>query len=221
MYAVADNVYLLKGVPDYLVNVYLVGDILIDASTRMAQEGLLRQLKGQRLSAHVLTHAHPDHQGASKAVCDAFHIPLRCGEHDAAAMESGDLSAQIPRNLVTRAIDVIWTGPAHPVERTLHEGDEVAGFTVLETPGHSPGHLAFWRESDRTLILGDVARNVSFVTLQTELGEPPTIFTHDIARNRASMRKLAALNPRTVLFGHGQPLTDGARFVDFAASLSA
>jgi glyoxylase-like metal-dependent hydrolase (beta-lactamase superfamily II) len=136
-------------------------------------------------------------------------------------MESGNLSAQIPRNLVTQAIDMIWTGPAHPVERTLHEGDEVAGFTVLETPGHSPGHLAFWRESDRTLILGDVARNVSFVTLQTELGEPPTIFTHDIARNRASMRKLAALNPRTVLFGHGQPLTDGARFVDFAASLNA
>lgn len=219
MYDVAANVRLLRGVPDYLVNVYLVGDVLIDASTRMAERGLLRQLKGQRLTAHALTHVHPDHQGASHAVCEAFSIPLRCGEGDAAAMESGDLSAQIPYNLITGFQSIIWTGPAHPVERTLSEGDEVAGFTVLETPGHSPGHVAFWRESDRTLILGDVARNIDFLTLREGLAEPPVIFTPDVKQNRASMRKLAALNPRTVLFGHGKPLTDGARFVDFAARL--
>jgi hydroxyacylglutathione hydrolase len=219
MFEVATNVRLLRGVPDYVVNVYLVGDVLIDASTRMAERGILRQLKGQRLSAHVLTHVHPDHQGASKAVCDAFHIPLRCGERDAAAMESGDLHGLIPSNFLTRTMNNVAAGPAHPVERTLHEGDEVAGFTVLETPGHSPGHLAYWRDSDRTLILGDVARNINFLTLQTELGEPPVIFTPDVEQNRASIRKLAALNPRTVLFGHGKPLQDGARFVDFAASL--
>ncbi len=218
MYEVAPNVYLLKGMPDYLVNVYLIGDVLIDAGTKMAQRGLLRQLKGKRLSAHALTHVHPDHQGASKAICDGFNIPLLCGEADAPAMESGDMRGQIPRSVVTQAQDIFWTGPAYPVQRVLREGDMIAGFTVMETPGHSPGHIAYWRESDRTLILGDVATNIDFLTLKTRLGEPPALFTQDIAQNQASLNKLAALHPRTVLFGHGKPLLDGAQFVDFAAS---
>ncbi|MBK9746586.1 MAG: MBL fold metallo-hydrolase [Anaerolineae bacterium] len=221
MYEVAPNVFLLNGTPNYLVNVYLVCDVLIDAGTKMAQRGLLRQLKGKRISKHVLTHVHPDHQGASKSICEGFSIPLLCGESDAPAMESGDMRGQIPRNLITQTQDIFWTGPAHPVERTLHEGDLVAGFTVIETPGHSPGHLAYWRESDRTLILGDVAANIDFLTLKTRLGEPPTIFTQDIPQNRASARKLADLHPQTILFGHGQPLYDGGRFVDWAYSLPA
>lgn len=219
MIEVAQDVYLLRGTPDYIINAYLVGDVLIDASTRMAQRGLLRQLRGRRLTAHALTHVHADHQGASKAVCDAFGIPLLCGANDAAAMESGDLQEQIPRNVVTRLLDIFWTGPAHPVAQRLREGDVVAGFTVIDTPGHSPGHVSYWRETDRTLILGDVANNLDFLTLRTRLGEPPALFTPDSTRNRESARKLAALQPRRVLFGHGRPLTDGARFVDFVASL--
>ena len=216
MYEIVPNVYLLRGTPDYLVNVYLVGDVLIDAGTKMAQRGLLRQLRGRRLTGHALTHVHPDHQGASKTICDTFSIPLLCGELDARAMESGDMRQQIPRNFVTQAQDVFWTGPAHPVAKTLVEGDLVAGFTVIETPGHSPGHLSYWRESDRTLIVGDVATNIDFITLQTRLGDPPTLFTLDVEQNHASARKLAALRPRVVLFGHGQPLYDGAKFVEFA-----
>jgi len=44
----------------------------------------------------------------------------------------------------------------HLVSRTLAEGDRIAGFSVLQVQGHSPGHLAFWRERDRVLVLGDV-----------------------------------------------------------------
>ena len=57
-----------------------------------------------------------------------------------------------------------WTGPPHPVARALVEGDEVAGFTVLESPGHSRGQVAYWRESDRVLILGDVLNNMNVRT---------------------------------------------------------
>ncbi len=217
MYEVAPNVYLLRGMPDYLVNVYLVGDVLIDAGTRMAAPGLLRQLKGRKLSLHALTHVHPDHQGATKTICETFSVPLVCAASEAAAMESGDMRSQIPRSVVTQLQDVFWTGAGYPVDRGLVEGDQVGGFTVIETPGHSPGHLAYWRESDRTLIAGDVARNINFTTLKTELGEPPALFTLDPAQNRASLRKLAELRPRTVLFGHGRPLLDGAAFVEFAA----
>ncbi len=47
----------------------------------------------------------------------------------------------------------------HPVARRLREGDEVAGFVVLDVAGHSPGHIALWREADRTLVCGDVFSN--------------------------------------------------------------
>ena len=55
-------------------------------------------------------------------------------------------------------------GPGRNVDRVLHEGDEVAGFTVLEVRGHSPGHLAFWRERDGVLIVGDVINNMNILT---------------------------------------------------------
>ncbi|HEX2619169.1 MAG TPA: MBL fold metallo-hydrolase, partial [Phototrophicaceae bacterium] len=168
MYEIAPNVYLLRGMPDYLINVYLIGDVLLDAGTRPATSGILRQLKGQKITAHALTHVHPDHQGASSAVCDTLHVPLWCGENEVEAMESGDMSNQIPRNAVTRMQNVVWTGPGHPVAKGLREGDCVGGFTVISTPGHSPDHLAYWRERDRLLIAGDTTRNIDFLTLRED-----------------------------------------------------
>jgi hydroxyacylglutathione hydrolase len=107
----------------------------------------------------------------------------------------------------------------HPVERRLKEGDQVAAFTVLETPGHSPGHVAYWRESDRTLICGDVLFNLGLPTLRPGLREPYAALTPDPAKNRDSARRLAELRPSLVLFGHGPPLRDSDRFVRFVESL--
>jgi hydroxyacylglutathione hydrolase len=86
-------------------------------------------------------------------------------------------------------------------------------------PGHSPGHVAYWRESDRVLILGDVLNNMNLVTGIPGLREPPVAFTTDPAQNRESARRLAALEPALVCFGHGPPLRDTRRLVDFAESL--
>ena len=135
-------------------------------------------------------------------------------------MARGDLSQQHPRNLITAFQERWWAGPDYPVARALREGDVVGGFTVIETPGHSPGHLAYWREADRTLVLGDVLVNLSFLTRRPRLGEPPRQFTRDAVKNRASARKLAALGPRVVCFGHGPPVYDGQRVVDFIDRLS-
>jgi glyoxylase-like metal-dependent hydrolase (beta-lactamase superfamily II) len=95
----------------------------------------------------------------------------------------------------------------------------VAGFTVLDTPGHSAGHVSYWRESDRTLICGDVFTNMNFITGIPGLHEPPEMFTPDPARNRESMRRLAALEPKLVCFGHGPPLRDPAKLRAFASTL--
>jgi glyoxylase-like metal-dependent hydrolase (beta-lactamase superfamily II) len=107
------------------------------------------------------------------------------------------------------------------VDRRLREGDEVAGFKVLDTPGHSLGHVAFWRESDRVLVLGDVLNGMNLLTSIPGLREPPGVFTPDPARNRESIRKIAALEPALVCFGHGPPLRDPRKLASFAASLPA
>jgi glyoxylase-like metal-dependent hydrolase (beta-lactamase superfamily II) len=112
-------------------------------------------------------------------------------------------------------------GPkAHPIARRLREGDEVAGFKVLDTPGHSLGHVTFWRESDRVAVIGDVMNGMNLVTGRPGLREPPGVFTPDPARNRESIRKVADLEPALVCFGHGPPLRDPAKLARFASGLN-
>jgi hydroxyacylglutathione hydrolase len=171
------------------------------------------------VSAHALTHAHPDHYGSSHAVCDQLGIPLWCGEQDAKVVE-GERPAP-GHGRAARLLNRLPRPQPHPVERRLREGDEVAGFTVLDVPGHSPGHVAYWRDSDRTLICGDVLFNLSLPTLRPGLREPYAAFTPDPPRNRDSARRLAGLEPNVVLFGHGPPLRGGERFVRFVESLPA
>jgi glyoxylase-like metal-dependent hydrolase (beta-lactamase superfamily II) len=221
MKQLAEDVYLLRGWPPNAINVYVVGDVLIDAATRQGEKRIMRQIAGRQLSAHALTHAHPDHQGSSHAICERLQIPLWCGQGDVPAMETpgGIYNSQAP-SWLNRLQRRFWTGPPHPVARALVEGDEVAGFTVLESPGHSRGHLAYWRASDGVLILGDVLNNVNVRTGVPGLHEPPAIFTPDPARNRASARRLAALRPRLTCFGHGAPLRDPGTLADFVAQLA-
>jgi glyoxylase-like metal-dependent hydrolase (beta-lactamase superfamily II) len=220
MKQLADGLYLLRGFPPNAINVYLAQDVLIDAGTRQAERRIMRQIRGRQVNAHALTHAHPDHQGASRAVCQTLDIPLWCGRDDVAAMQTpGAISNSQAPGWLNRFQARFWTGPPHPVARPLNEGDEVAGFTVLEVPGHSPGHVAYWRESDRTLILGDVLNGMNLMTGRRGLQEPPTVFTPDPARNRQSARRLAALEPALVCFGHGPPLRDPQQLQDFISRM--
>ena len=219
MKRLADDLYLLDGFPPYGINVYLMGDVLVDAATRHAKRRILRQLKGQKVTAHALTHAHPDHQGASHAVCESLGIPLWCGENDADAMEDGRIMARQPKHPINTLFGALMPGPAHPVARRLTEGDDVAGFKVLDVPGHSAGHVAYWRESDRVLILGDVLTNIDTLTGLPGLHEPYSFFTPDPDRNRDSARRIAALEPELVCFGHGRPLRDPAKLRDFVGRL--
>ena len=200
------------------INAYLADDILFDAGTRHSGRTLLRKLKGREVSAHALTHAHPDHQGSSHAVCEALDLPLFVGVGDAGVM-AGTEPMSIPTNPVTRLLNAVWTGPPHPVALRLEEGDYVGRFVVIDAPGHSNGHVVYWDERDGVLILGDVLRNISYATLRTGLREPPLVFTPDPARNRRSARKLIGLRPRLVLFGHGPPLRDPSHFDAFLRSL--
>jgi glyoxylase-like metal-dependent hydrolase (beta-lactamase superfamily II) len=198
----------------------VVGDVLVDAATRLAGRRILRQLNGREISAHLITHAHPDHQGASHEVCEKLGIPAWCGEREAEVVERPELIRERqPDVALNKLLWRVWAGPGHPVERRLNEGDEVAGFTVLDTPGHSAGHIALWRESDRVLIAGDVLNSMNLVTTVPGLHEPPKTFTPDPARNRESIKRIAALQPSLACFGHGPPWRDPGKLTAFASSL--
>lgn len=215
MRAIAEDVYHLPLAPRNALNAYLIGDVLVDTGIKQSAGRIATMLEGRSISAIVLTHAHGDHAGAMRLLAARYEVPVWCGAADGDAVETGRpvLSPLLDRpGLSTLARGVAgFEGAA--VARTLGEGDTLeAGFTVLETPGHSPGHLSLWREADGTLICGDVFFNMHLLSTVPGLRQPPVLFTPDPARNRESERRLAALSPRTVAFGHGPVLgVDAAR----------
>jgi hydroxyacylglutathione hydrolase len=123
----------------------------------------------------------------------------------------------LPRSRAIRWGERFWAGPPHRVGRVLHEGDEIAGFRVVHAPGHTPGHILFFREADRVVLAGDVLANIHFVTRKPGLREPPPFFSADQAQNRHSIRKLVELKPSLVCFGHGPPLREVEQLERFAA----
>lgn len=86
------------------------------------------------------------------------------------------------------------------------------GWRWLHTPGHTPGHVSFWRERDRTLVVGDAfvttAQESAYAAAvqEPEMHGPPMYFTIDWEASRDSVRKLAALEPELVVTGHGRAM---------------
>ena len=218
---VADGVTLISGFPPHAINCYIVGDVLVDAMTRLDARRILKACRGRAVSAHLATHAHPDHVGASHAVCETLDIPFWCHPDDRAACEdTSEIECRQPKAFINTVFAKIMLGPGHPIDREVVEGDEVAGFTVLHVPGHSAGHVALFRESDGVLVLGDVLNNQHpILGFPRGLRLPLDTFTPDPATNRLSAKRVGELGARTILFGHGPPETDGGRFREFCAAL--
>jgi glyoxylase-like metal-dependent hydrolase (beta-lactamase superfamily II) len=128
------------------------------------------------------------------------------GEHyfDYSQLEHATARFGMPRFIKS------WDGGPVKIAGTVSEGDEVAGFQVMHLPGHAPGLIGLWRESDRIALVSD-----TLYTLDPQSGRkgPPRLphraFNWDTERARESIRKLAALEPREVWAGHADPLTSG------------
>jgi glyoxylase-like metal-dependent hydrolase (beta-lactamase superfamily II) len=129
----------------------------------------------------VLTHKHPDHAGSiGDVLASATRATAYAGAADLAAVKA-------PRPL-----------------KALGNGDEVFGLRVVETPGHTPGHLAVFDADTGVLVAGDALTNTDGLA-----GSNPQ-FTEDKTAAVTSVRKLADLAPKTILVGHGGPVTDDA-----------
>jgi glyoxylase-like metal-dependent hydrolase (beta-lactamase superfamily II) len=128
----------------------------------------------------VLTHRHGDHAGGLAGVQPLVSASLYAGAGDVRAIGS---PAEIK-----------------PVE----DGDEVFGLRIIGTPGHTAGHISVLDPATGVLVAGDALRTTD------GLAAPDPRYTADAGQAAASVRKLAALDIRTILPGHGAPLTTGA-----------
>jgi hydroxyacylglutathione hydrolase len=218
MRQIVDGVWQLDGFLGTVLNVYLVGDVLVDAATRWDVPRVFRQLRDKPVRMLTLTHCHPDHQGTAALVCRRLGIPLACHEADVPFAEGK--RPMVPDNWQLRLGCRWWAGPPHPVGRVLREGDQLGNFRVVHAPGHTPGHIILFRDADRVAVAGDLLANMNFLTGRPGLREPPWFFSVDPAENRRSVRLLASLRPRVTCFGHGPPLRDLRLLEKCAADLT-
>lgn len=205
---VADGVLLGPLAPAAFLNTVVLegpaGDVVVDAGFPWSHRRLAGFLRGRDVAEHAVTHAHGDHVGSSAWLCRHTGAPLAMGEPDASRFEDGRIDTHA--GALGRLVLAPLGRERRRVDRRLVEGDEVAGFTVLAVPGHSPGTLALWREADRVLVVGDGPVNASRDPRSPRWMPLPAGLHHDPATAVASRRRLAALRPELVVSLHGHPV---------------
>jgi steroid delta-isomerase-like uncharacterized protein len=218
---IAEGVWLVRGGVPKTMNVYLIEDeggvTVFDAGiSDMAAPVSAAAARLGGIKRIVLGHADADHRGAAPAL----NAPVYCHPADRSAAESSETYRPYweRSKLDMRGRTVLWrliaTWDGGPVEiaGTVDEDDEIAGFRVVHLPGHAPGLIGLFRESDRLALVSDTV-----YTLDPQSGrkEPPHVphpaFNQDTDEALDSIRKLAALEPVSVWAGHADPVTGDVR----------
>jgi glyoxylase-like metal-dependent hydrolase (beta-lactamase superfamily II) len=182
-----------------------------------------------RPEAILITHGHPDHVGSAVGLAAAWNVPIIAPADE---MPFIDGTALYPEPLVAWLARVLPRRAMKALVRRSDLGDAVQPFdpeggvpglpewTCLPTPGHTPGHVAFFRPRDRTLIAGDAVLTMAWssrlggggagwlrdlVRRRPRLSGPPTVVTCDWRDAAASVETLADLDPWLLATGHGTP----------------
>lgn len=184
-------------------NCYLVSDpanheaVVIDPGDNAGELAARLRERGLKVVAYLLTHGHVDHLSALADLCAEFPAPIYIHPADAAWCFSEQ-----------NALPGFYPAPRKPdcplVDATEGMVFELAGasWTVLETPGHTPGGICWKLDAANAIFVGDTLFRGS--AGRTDLpGGSSRILTQ-------SLRKLAALpDDLTVYSGHGAPTTIG------------
>jgi len=219
---IAEGVWLVRGgFPVKSMNVYLIEDE--GGGVTMFEAGIKAMVAGLSAAASslgglnriVLGHAHADHRGAAPGL----GVPTFCHPADRIAAEGDggmhyfDFSAvSAPARWTIPRLLPVWDGGPVKIAGTVDEGDDVSGFRVVHIPGHSPGQIALWRESDRVALTADCFYTVDPGTARHGAPRmPPYGFNLDTEQARASIRKIAALEPSVAWPGHADSVTGDVR----------
>ncbi|RLT40038.1 MAG: MBL fold metallo-hydrolase [Chloroflexi bacterium] len=209
------------------VHVYLwrwaEGVTVIDTGTPGNAEIILAGVR--KLGLHpsdvkriIITHGDVDHTGSLKALKRATGAQVICHTVEMELLEHPGRRkpARTPLGLLLRPIfAVMMLFPQFRVEpltpdRTHVDSDKLPeGFTIVHTPGHTPGHISLLHPEKRFLIAGDAIHNRG-----GKLGAPPPLFTPDVENSHRSIWKLAKKygdGIDTIVCGHGDPIPSGGQ----------
>lgn len=217
-----------------IVNVCFIGEpgrknwVLVDAGMPHAADEII-SVAEERFGANnapaaiLLTHGHFDHVGSIIELVKHWNVPVYAhplelpyltGERNYPTPDAtveGGLVAKLSPLFPNDAIDL-----GHHVSTLPEDGSlpRLEGWRWIHTPGHTPGHVSFYRESDRTLLAGDAFVTVkqeslwSVITQELEISGPPRYLTTDWTKASDSVRRLEALKPAAAVTGHGMPMKD-------------
>lgn len=213
-----------------MVNLYLWGDarswVLIDAGLKGAADTIVRTAEERfgsstKPAAIVLTHGHFDHVGALPALLERWDVPIYAQSLELPHL-TGAADYPPPDPTVGKGVMALLSF-AYPnqasdfgnrVQRLPEDGGvpHMPGWRWIHTPGHTAGHVSLFRDADRCLIAGDAFVTTkqeslyAVATQEEDVQGPPAYFTPDWTAARASVEKLAALQPAIAATGHGTPM---------------
>lgn len=193
----------------------------------MGTTGLITEAAKERFgpnsrpAAIVMTHGHFDHVGALEELADRWEVPVCAHELELPYLD-GSASYPPPDPSVggglMSALSPLYPRGPMDVDRWLKAFPQdgsvpgMPGWRWLHTPGHTPGHVSLWRETDRTIIVGDafiMTRQESAYAVavrEPEMHGPPMYYTTNWENARTSVELLASLDPERVVAGHGSAM---------------
>jgi glyoxylase-like metal-dependent hydrolase (beta-lactamase superfamily II)/predicted ester cyclase len=218
---VAHGVWVVQGQPGRC-NVYLLeeddGVTVFDAGARtMTRAVASAGAKLGGIRRVVLGHGHTDHRGAAPGLgvpvfCHAEEVQDAEGSGGFRYWPEGLAGLPTPMRQIHRLLHrYAWDAGPVKIAGTLGEGDAVASFSVIELSGHAPGQIGLWRESDRLALTSDCFYTLDMWGRDCAPRLPEQLYNFDTEQARASIRKLAALEPAAAWPGHAKPVTGDVR----------